>query len=335
VTKRATSVDVARLAGVSQSTVSRTFSLDTRIAPETRAKVLAAAEQLGYAPNAIARSLSTNRTNIIGIVMANITNPFYPYVLEQFIAQLQQTGRQALLFTPGPNQDVDDVLPLALQYRVDGLIITSATVSSEMADEFSRQGTPVVLFNRYVLGANVSAVCCDNAEGGRFVANLLLDAGHKRLGYIAGSGDTSTNIDRERGFTDRLHERGVSHVLRAQGTYSYESGYESALQLLRGSTPPDALFCANDITAMGAIDAARFELGLSVPNDLTVIGFDDIPPAAWPVYSLTTIRQPVKRMIAKTLQLLFERIEQPDTPPVLELIPGELIRRSSARLEPK
>jgi len=331
--KRVTSVDVARLAGVSQSTVSRTFSPESNIAPATRDKVLAAAETLGYAPNAIARSLITNRTNIIGLVMANITNPFYPYVLERFIAQLQQSGWQALLFSPAPDQDVDDVLPLALQYRVDGLIITSATMSSEMADECARQGTPVVLFNRYIFGANVSAVCCDNVEGGRMIANLLLDAGHRSLAYIAGNADTSTNIDREKGFMDRLHERGVTEVVRAQGVYSYEAGYELALQVLRENPSLDALFCGNDIMAMGAMDAARSELGISIPDDLTVFGFDDIPSAAWPVYSLTTIRQPVERMIEKTLQLLFERIEEPDKAPVLELIPGELMRRTSARLE--
>lgn len=331
--KRVTSVDVARLAGVSQSTVSRTFGVDSSIAPETRDKVRAAADQLGYAPNAIARSLITNRTNIIGIVMASITNPFYPYVLEQFIAQLQQMGRQALLFTPAPDQDVDDVLPLALQYRVDGLIVTSATLSSEMVDECARHGTPVVLFNRYILGANASAVCCDNVEGGRLVANLLLNSRHKRPAYMAGNPDTSTNIDRERGFTDRLRERGLTDVQVQPSVYSYQGGYEAALRLLRGSNPPDAIFCANDIMAMGAMDAARSELGIAVPDELTIIGFDDIPAAAWSAYSLTTIRQPVIPMIDKALDLLFERIEEPDTPPVLELIPGELIRRASARLE--
>jgi DNA-binding LacI/PurR family transcriptional regulator len=331
VAKRATSIDVARLAGVSQSTVSRTFSPDSSIAQETREKVLAAAEQLGYAPNAIARSLITNRTNIVGIVMANITNPFYPYVLEHFIAQLQQMGRQALLFTPAPGQDVDEVLPLALQYRVDGLIITSAPLSSEMAEACARQGTPVVLFNRYVPGA--TAVSCDNVEGGRLVANLLLDAGHKRIAYLAGREDTSTNIDREKGFTDRLRERGFTELTIERGDYSYESGYERAARLMQRPDCPDAIFAANDITAMGALAAAQYELRFNVPEEVSIIGFDDIPAAAWPMYSLTTIRQPIRRMIAKTVDLLFERMENPDAPPVLELIPGELVVRSSARLE--
>lgn len=330
-TKRITSIDVARLAGVSQSTVSRTFSPSEKysVSSKSRQKVLAVAQQLGYKPNAIARSLSMQRTNIIGIVMAYITSPFYPYVLEKFTERLQALGRQVLLFNAGPNQEVDDILPLVLEYQVDGLIITSATLSSEMVDECVQHGTPVILFNRYVLGANVSAVCCDNDQGGRAVANFLLDTGHKRLAYIAGTQNTSTNIDREKGFTDRLRERGVLEWQHVQGNYTYEAGYEATKRLLQRHDRPDAIFCANDIMALGAIDAARFEMGLKIPEELSIIGFDDIPAANWPSYSLTTIRQPVNQMIQATIDLLIERIDAPQAEPVLKLIPGTLITRGS------
>lgn len=327
-----TSIDVARLAGVSQSTVSRTFSPNGKVSQGSRQKVLAAAQQLGYKPNAIARSLSTQRTNIIGIVMSYITSPFYPYVLEKFTERLQTLGRQVLLFNAAPNQEVDDILPLVLQYQVDGLIITSATLSSEMVDECVAHGTPVILFNRYVLGANASAVCCDNAEGGRVVANFLLDTAHKRLAYIAGKENTSTNTDREKGFTDRLRERGQLEWQREEGNYSYESGYEAAKRLLQRDDRPDAIFCANDIMALGAMDAARFEMGLKVPEELSIIGFDDIPSASWPSYALTTIRQPVNQMIQTTIDLLMERLEEPQAKPVLKLMPGPLIKRGSVRL---
>ncbi|MBS1254196.1 MAG: HTH-type transcriptional regulator DegA [Anaerolineales bacterium] len=330
--KKATSIDVARLAGVSQSTVSRTFSTDrSKVAPETREKVLAAARELGYTPDVIARSLSTQRTNIVGIVMADITSPFYPYVLELFITELQEAGRQVLLFTAGPHQEVDDILSLVLQYRVDALIITSATLSSEMADECAREGTPVILFNRYVPGAAASAVSCDNAEGGRLVANLFLDADHVRPAYIAGVKNASTNIDREKGFTDRLRERGQRECLREQGAYTYESGYECARRLLQRADPPDAIFCANDIMALGAIDAAR-DLAVRVSKELSIIGFDDIPAAGWSAYSLTTIRQPVNQMVAATLEVLTEQVEHPEAKPVTKLAPGTLIPRTSARL---
>ncbi len=333
--KRVTSFDVARLAGVSQSTVSRSFSFESRVSQKTREKVLAAAKQLGYKPDAIARSLSTQQSNIIGIVMADITSPFYPYVLAKFSSRLQDQGRQVLLFNAAPDQEVDDILPLVLQYRVDALIITSATISSAVADECAQSGSPVILFNRYVLGANASAVCCDNVEGGRMVANFLLDTGHKKLAYISGKQDTSTNIDRKKGFTDRLRERGYINWWLEQGEYTYESGYEAAKRLLQQDDPPDAIFCANDIMALGAMDAARFEVGIRVPEELSIVGFDDIPPAAWPSYSLTTIRQPVSQMIEATFELLFERLENPELGPAFKLIPGLLIQRNSTRASHK
>jgi DNA-binding LacI/PurR family transcriptional regulator len=333
--RRVTSVDVARLANVSQSAVSRSFNENGKVSAETRAKVLAAARTLGYTPNVMARSLITQRTNMIGLVMADITNPFYPTVLEKFTLRLREMGQQVLLFTVPPDQDADALLPSLLEYQVDAVIITSATLSSDMAWTLARQGRPVILFNRYVPNAGVSAVCCDNVEGGRLVANLLLNGGHKRLAYIAGKSNTSTNIDREKGFTDRLRERGITEWLREQGEYTYESGYEATCRLLRSDAPPSAIFCANDIMALGALDAARAACGKRVPEDVSIIGFDDIPTANWPAYNLTTIRQPVNRMISATLDLLKERLEEPQVEPVLKLLPGVLVARGSALIDPR
>ena len=329
--KITTSMDVAQRAGVSQSTVSRVFSSEDRVSGETRARVLAAAQELGYQPNVLARSLATQQSNIIGIV-THISNPFYPYIIEKLTRRLQEMGRQTLLFSVEPDQEVDDILPLVLQYRVDALIITSASLSSEMASQCERQGIPVVLFNRYVLGARVSAVCCDNIEGGRLVANLLLDAGHKRLAHIAGRAPTSTNRDREKGFSDRLRERGYTGWLREESDHVYQTGREAARRLLQRPDHPDAIFCVSDIVAFGAIDAARYDCGLRVPEDVSIIGFDDLPTAAWPAYSVTTIREPVNRMVDLTLKHLAERINDPSAEPVLELLPGQLVRRASARL---
>ena len=329
--KKTSSNDVARVARVSQSTVSRVFSQSDAVTQKTKDKVLAAARKLGYKPNAIARSLITRRTDIVGIVMADITNPFYPTVLEKLTQRLQSTGRRALLFNVNPDRDVDDTLPLLLQYQVDAIVITSATISSEMTDECVRLGTPVILFNRYVPGVQVSAVSCDNVAGGRLVADLFLDAGHTRLSYISGRKNTSTNLDRENGFSERLRERGHTEWLFEQGEYTYVSGFAAAQRLLRRSDPPDAIFCANDIMAMGALDAAR-ELAIKIPNTLSIIGFDDIPAAAWPAYRLTTIQQPVDQMIDATLEMLEARIKNPDLAPVNLLIPGALIKRCSARI---
>jgi DNA-binding LacI/PurR family transcriptional regulator len=330
--ERVSSIEVARRAGVSQSTVSRVFSSDApNVADETRERVLNAARELGYQPNAIARMMSKGSSNIIGIVLANIVNPFYPYVLDKFLRELQAMDRHVLLFTVPPEQDIDDILPLVLQYQVDALVINSATLSSAMAAECQRRGTPVILFNRYVRNNSVSAVCTDNLSGGQRIADLLLDSGHTRIAYLAGTVQTSTNADRERGFGDRLRERGAALVNRAQGDFTYDSGFRAARDLFDSArVPPDALFCANDSMALGAIDAARAR-GVRVPDDMSVIGFDDIPMAAWQAYQLTTVRQDVDAMIALTLELMQAHIEDPATPPRLALVPGLLTIRGSVR----
>jgi len=252
-------------------------------------------------------------------------------VLDQFTHRLQERGKQTLLFNATTGRDVDDTLPLVLQYRVDAIIITSALLSSAMADECARLGTPVILFNRYIPRSKASAVCCDNVAGGRLVADLLLDAGRRRLAYVTGRANTSTNLDREKGFGERLRERGVTDWLCEPGEYTHESGYAAAKRLLARAEPPDAIFAANDITAMGVLDAAR-ELGVRVPEQLSVIGFDGIPAGEWQAYSLTTIRQPVEEMIDATLALVEARIEKPDAVPVIKMIPGALVKRSSARV---
>lgn len=329
--KKVTSIDVAKRAGVSQSTVSRVFSASrANVSEKATQRVLEAASALGYQPNIIARMMSTRQTNIVGLVMATVTSPFYPYVLEKFLEELQAVGKQVLLFTASKHQTVDDILPLALQYQVDALVITSATLSSEMASHAAERGTPVILFNRVVSDSAVNSVSADNLAGGRLAADILLDTGHERLAFVAGVENTSTSRDREHGFVARLQERGCHDYQRVQGAYTYESGYDAAEGLLAGKVVPDALFCANDIMALGAMDAIH-EAGLRVPDDISVLGFDDIPMASWGSYQLTTISQDVDAMINATIVLMQAKIEKPLTPSRTVHIAGELIVRSSVK----
>lgn len=326
-----TSIDVAKRAGVSQSTVSRVFSANSpKVSDKARQKVLRAAEDLGYQPNIIARMMSTRQTNIIGIVMATVTSPFYPYVLEKFLQELQALDKQVLLFTASENQSVDDILPLVLQYQVDALIVTSARLSSKMVATTIQRGTPVILFNRSVNNPNVSAVCAENMGGGALAADVLLDTGHERLAYIAGVQNTSTSKEREQGFTHRLRERGYDTLQRAQGHYTYQSGYDATIKLLASDTPPDAIFAANDIMAIGAIDAIR-ECGLQVGHDVSVIGFDNIPMASWGAYNLTTVSQDVDTMIQRTLEVMLHKIDNPKSQSQMINVAGELIVRGSVK----
>lgn len=329
--RRASSVEVAELAGVSQAAVSRVFTPGASVSDAMRAKVLAAARQLGYRPNVIARSLSQQSSRIIGLVMIRFWNPFYARLLQEFTNRLQTLGYWVLVLNVADDTPLEKAIPTALQYQVDGLIVTSATLSSGLAEECARVGTPVVLFNRYSLESSVNAVCCDNVAGGRMVADALLDAGHTRLAYIAGEAGSSTNRDREQGFTQRLTERGGTLYAREGGDYSYESGYQAALRLLSLKIRPDAIFCANDLMAMAALDAARCELGLGVPEEVSVIGFDDIAMAAWLKYDLTTIHQPVNRMVDATIEVLLQAIQRPQPERVVRFIAPTLTVRSSAR----
>lgn len=328
VKKRVTSFDVARAAGVSQSVVSRTFTPGGKVAAKTRLHVLSVARTLGYRPNIMARNLVKQTTDIVGIIMADITNPFYPYVLQKFILQLQELGRQVLLFHVVDEQEINNALRLALQYQVEAIIVTSMTLPTNLAEECAESGVPVVLFNRYVRNPSVLAVSCDNVKGGGMVADALVNSGHRSFAYIGGKPETSTNEDRKKGFTERLSERGHNLTFFAEREYSYEWGHEVGKTLFDQHLPPDAVFCANDIIALGVLDAAKHDVGLTIPDEASIIGFDDIPMANWPAYSLTTVRQPVNAMIDRTLALLLKKAEQKRS----ETLAGVMVVRTSARL---
>ncbi|MFT7288042.1 MAG: DNA-binding LacI/PurR family transcriptional regulator, partial [Halieaceae bacterium] len=303
------------------------------VSDATRKKVFRAAQALNYVPNSMARSLITARSNIIAMVVGDLSNPFYSAVLDQFSKELQEQGKHVLVFRVASGSEVDDALIHVLQYQVDGIILTSAQVSSKMAGLCLERGIPVVMFNRYVEGLPTDNVCCDNLKGGRLAAQALLDAGGARFAMIAGEREASTNRDRTRGFMRTLRSAGITakDVHIAHGHYTYDGGYKAALALFSadGETP-DALFCTNDIMALGALDALRYQLGYRVPEDVMVIGFDDIPEAARAPYRLTTIRQPREQMTAKTLELL-DAGAKTVAGPTTAYIEGTLVRRETLR----
>jgi len=328
---RITSTNVAKAAGVSQSVVSRAFTVNGKVAPKTRARVLEVAARLGYQPNAMARGLVTQRSNLVGVVVGDSANPFYSQVLTRFSEKLQALGKQVLLLTSG---DAEHALLLALQYRVEAIIITTATLSSPVAGAFAGSGVPVVFFNRYAEQPGLWAVSCDNVRGGRDVADALLGAGHRRFAFIGGKPDTSTNQDRREGFMLRLREEGFDLELSVEKEYTYEWGYHAARYLpsVGSGSAIDAVFCANDIVALGVIDALRAS-GRRVPEDVAVVGFDDIPAASWRGYALTTVAQPVEAMIGATLELLsrYGPDPDPDAGGVVKLLPGPFIERATTR----
>lgn len=330
----ATAQAVARLANVSQSAVSRSFTPGASVAEETRARVLAAAKTLGYRPNALARSLITRRSRIIALVMGYLENQFYPLVIEKLSQKLQKQGYHVLMFISDLDE-TDNVLAEILQYQVDGIVMASAMLSPGLARQCADTGVPVVLFNRVpdtraFARHSTSSVTSDNHRGGRMVAELLLARGHRRIAFLAGLEKSSTNLERERGFTDALLEAGATVYRRAVGHYSFERAQAATRALFASAPYPDAIFVANDHMAIAAMDVLRQELGLRVPDDVSVVGFDDVPQAAWGAYRLTTVVQSVEEMVEATVLLLQEQM-QDEANPRHVVVPCRLTERDSVR----
>ncbi|NOD64713.1 MULTISPECIES: LacI family DNA-binding transcriptional regulator [unclassified Ruegeria] len=331
-TQKVTSLDVARRAGVSQSAVSRVFTPGASASEKTIAKVRKAADELGYRPNVLARAVVSGKSRIIGLVVSYLDNQFYPEALEKLTNLLQERGYHVMIFmAPQATVNVDKVVSEILDFQVDGIIAASVTLSSELSDRCRAAGVPMVLFNRAQDDPAMSAVTSDNIAGGRKVAEFLLAAGHKKIGYIAGWEGTSTQRDREAGFVRALRDAGVELHAREIGNFVTEQA-QAATRRMFASDPPDALFVANDHMAIAVMDTLRFELGVKVPDDVSVVGYDDVSVAAWPTYDLTTVRQPANRMVSETVEILLSKIDDPDVGPRRLEIDGPLIVRGSARI---
>ncbi len=330
---KATSVDVAKLAGVSQSAVSRVYTPGASVSEKTAAKVRKAAEQLGYRPNVLARSLITGRSRMIGLVVSYLDNYFYPEALEKLSNALQAEGYHVLVFmAEQTSETVDTVLQEILDYQVDGIVTASVAMSSELAARCQAAGTPVVLFNRSQDDERLSAVTSDNIAGGRKMAAFLAAGGHRRIGYIAGWEGASTQRDREAGFRAGLKDAGLALAAREVGDFNQAKAREAARRMFAAADRPDAVFVANDHMAFAVMDTLRSELGLRVPEDVSVAGYDDVPPAAWPAYDLTTVRQSANRMVAQTVEILLDRIAHPKAAARRIAIDGPLVVRGSVRV---
>lgn len=329
---KVTSLDVARHAGVSRSAVSRVFTPGASVSPSTAERVRAAADALGYRPNRLARSLLTGKSRMIGLVVAYLDNQFYPTALEQLCAALEAEGYNVLVFMAGQTTTgLDEVVEEILDYQVDGLILASVALTSDIAERCTARGVPVVLFNRRQESGEAVAVTSDNVTGGRMAAERLIAAGCKRIAHIAGWEGASTQRDREAGFMEGLRAAGMGLYAREVGDFRPDRAKEAARRMFSGSAPfPDAVFVANDYMAFMVMDVLRQELGLKVPEDVSIIGFDDTAVAGWPSYDLTTMRQDSKAMVVATVAALVAQIDGAEATPVPPL-PVTCVERGTVR----
>ena len=322
-----TAKQVAHVAGVSLAAVSRAFTPNAPLASEKRKRILAVAEQMGYLSPA-RRTAEVIAAGTITLVAGDLLNPFYPLVLDTLARELQVSNRQLLVYALAANADIDTACSQLLAARPSAIIVTSAFLTSEVAKACQQHQIKVVLLNRTQRDIRLNSVACDNYQGGRDVARLLLDRGYRKIGFIGGAANTSTHAERARGFREVMQESARKIHIEISGDFSYQSGYSAGIALFLSKDHPDAIFCCNDIMALGVIDAAR-EHRIRIPEDLAVVGFDDIPMAHWNSYQLTTVRQPVQRMVQEALSIIDDPSIKPSDNGHTRMLAGELIVRAS------
>lgn len=330
-----TSYDVARQAGVSQAVVSRAFQPQAPIADATRAKVLATAQALGYLPNAVARSLITKRSGLVAVLISQDTQRETSDLLFSLGLALQGHGFQPLLFSTAQEADAPHALVRALAYGVDAVVSCLNLTDDALLRAWQRP-CPVIMFNREAPIALASSVSTDHRAASILLASRLYAAGHRRYAVVCGPVDAPVSALRAESFCERLGELGVTNIWRVPGDYHYESGHAAGLVLLQArdaADRPQVIFCVNDAMALGVLDAARFALMLRVPQDVSVVGFDNIPTGQRPAYQLTTVSQPFDALAQSAAHETVARLADHGACQQLKLN-AELVERASALLFP-
>ncbi|GAA3886097.1 LacI family DNA-binding transcriptional regulator [Leifsonia kafniensis] len=321
----ATSIDVAARAGVSQPTVSRALRNLPSISPETKERVYRAARELNYVPREAGRSLATRRSRRVAIISEALTNPYYPELIEPLRRELAHLGYRAVLVADSS----DDVLTAdALSDgSYDGVLVTTAARDSRLAEDLRSRDVPHVFVNRTVddpLSRN-----CGFSNGAHLLADLLVEQGHRRIALLTGPSQFSTAFEREQGLREALREHGLRipdrQVLRID--YTVSGGRNGALTLLTSSEPPTAIVCGNDVVAIGALNAVR-AMGWRAPDDVSIVGFDDIPAAGWDIVSLTTVHCDLNALASVSVAALHEAMEG-EKSPLRHILEVSLVRRDS------
>lgn len=321
--------DVADLAGVSRASVSRALTPGATISPETRARVVAAAEKLGYQVNRLASGLIRNETGIIALIASEIGTPYRAQLLGALTEKLQQAGKVTLLInTDRSDESVERALRQAISYRTDAAIFLSGMPAWSLAETCQKNGMRLVLINRDEARPGSVLVRLDDRAAGERAVALLLAAGCRRLALASSEAGTPSLIARESGFRDAVRAAGLDLVEERLGVTSYRTGLELGTRLMARSDQPDGVFCTTDLMACGLMDAARWRFGVEIPRALSVIGFDDIAQAGWESYALTSFGQPIDKIAEAAVDWLQNPAE---TAAARITLSASLVWRNSVR----
>jgi LacI family transcriptional regulator len=322
-----TSHDVARLAGVSQPTVSRALRDSPKVSEETRRRVRQAAKALGYVPSETGRALASGRTRRIGLLLTDLENQFYPHVIAPIHRELEALDYQLVLQTE--SSDSGRVAERLLANSLDGVLLATTTVESVLPVRLRDRGVPFVYFNRTSYSMEADSAEVDAETGMHELARRIIELGHRRVGAIFGPRNTSTAEHRESALREALGAASVTigGSLSHRGPFEVETGHVGARRLLEQEQPPTVIVCGNDVVAYGALNAAH-ELGRDVPGDVSVVGFDDLPAARWAILQLTTVAFDLDAMARRAASLLVSRIEGgPEEPYAHVRFPSRLVER--------
>lgn len=327
--------DIARKVGVSMSTVSRVLNDkgdDYRISPETQERIFEAARELKYRPNYVARGLRLNKTNTLGLITPDITNPFFAHIVKYIQQFAHRLGYGLIVCNTDEDLSLElEHIDVLFQKRVEGLIAMPVGQGSDHFQEWVSKGRPLVLLDRSLAEVNASSVVVDNYSGAREAVQHLIDLGHKRIAIVQGLPDTYTSVRRLEGYKDALTDNGlpVNEDLIAGGDFRTQTGYLETKILLKLADPPTALFPTSDLLTLGALRAIEEE-GLRIPYDISVVAFDDLDFAPFLKCPLTAVRQPREMIGEMAVRLLVEQLEGQDSKARQMMLKPELVIRDSA-----
>jgi LacI family transcriptional regulator len=325
--------DIARMAGVSRSTVSRVINGDPNVKEGTRKSVLEVIQQVNFQPNLAARGLAAGRTGVIGLVIpmgvgAIFTDPYFPLFIQGVTTACNARDYSVMLWLAEPEYERRTIRQILYNGLVDGVIVASMLTDDPIVEALAERRLPFILTGRHPTRANLNYVDVENRSGARDAVRHLLKLGHRRIAALHGPQTMIAGLDRFQGYREALEEAGLTpeRRLTVEGDFSEAGGYTAMCRIMEAR--PEAVFAASDAMALGAMRAAQ-EAGLRIPQDLSVIGFDDIPGAAVSKPPLTTMRQPILKSGATAAEILIDIIAHPQIQPRQTVLPVELVRRGS------